>query len=96
MTLPRPEWKSNNELPAGKGATAQEFFTTVGNYKLEINVAPCGVGDLRINGHKIGHVENARNRREAFRMLAEEAEQFLREQTSADGTKGPPGTHNKT
>ena len=92
MTLPRPEWKSNNELPAGKGATAQEFFATVGDYKLEINVAPWGVGDLRVNGHKISHVENAKNRREAFRMLAEKAEQFLREQTSAGGPKGPPGT----
>jgi enoyl-[acyl-carrier protein] reductase I len=87
MTFPRPEWKSNNELPAGKGATAQEFFATVGDYQLEIKVAPWGEGDLKVNGLKIFHVEDAKNRREAFGRLARVAEQYLKEHF-ASGSKG--------
>lgn len=79
MTFQRPEWKSNNELPAGKGATAQEFFATVGGYKLEIKVAPWGEGDLKVNGLEVFHIDNAKNRREAFGQLAKVAEQYLKE-----------------
>jgi enoyl-[acyl-carrier protein] reductase I len=67
-------------LPVGKGATAQEFVASVGKYKLEITVAPWGEGYLKINGKKISQIENAKDRRQAFRGLADAAEQYLRYQ----------------
>jgi len=80
MTFTKPDWRSNDNLPAGKGATAQEFVATVGDYKLEIKVAPWGEGDLKVNGREISRVEDARNRREAFARLAGIAERYLTEQ----------------
>jgi enoyl-[acyl-carrier protein] reductase I len=80
MGLPNPEWRSNDTLPAGKGATAQEFVATVGDYRLEIKVAPCGEGDLKINALEICRVDKGKNRREAFGQLAKMAEQYLMEQ----------------
>jgi enoyl-[acyl-carrier protein] reductase I len=44
MTANKPEWKTNENLAVGKGATVQEFFTTVGGDKLQIDVAPRGEG----------------------------------------------------
>ena len=40
----KPNWKSNDKAAAGKGATAQQFFATLGGDKLEIEVAPWGEG----------------------------------------------------
>jgi enoyl-[acyl-carrier protein] reductase I len=80
MTFTKPDWRSNDNLPAGKGATAQEFVATVGDYKLEIKVAPWGEGDLKVNGREISRVEDAKNRREAFARLAGVAESYLNEQ----------------
>ena len=40
MTLSKVDWKTNEKLAVGKGATVQEFFATVGNDKLQIDVAP--------------------------------------------------------
>ena len=82
MTFPKPEWKTNDQLPAGKGATVQQFFARVGDYELEIKVAPWGEGDLTVNGREISHVDNAKNWREAFGKLAQMAEQYLREHTN--------------
>ena len=48
MTVNRPDWKSNDNLSVGKGATVQEFTATVGDAKLLIDVAPWGEGHLRI------------------------------------------------
>jgi enoyl-[acyl-carrier protein] reductase I len=80
MTSRTLEWKSNEALAVGKGATEQEFFATVGNYKLEIKVAPWGEGELKVNGKKVSRVDNAKDRRQAFRQLADGAEQYLKEQ----------------
>jgi hypothetical protein len=44
MTVNRPDWKSNESLSVGKGATVQEFTATVGDAKLLIDVAPWGEG----------------------------------------------------
>ena len=71
---PDLEWRTNEKLAAGKGATAQEFIAEVGDYKLEITVAPWGEGQLKINGQKISQIENAKDRRQAFRGLADAAE----------------------
>jgi enoyl-[acyl-carrier protein] reductase I len=80
MAIGNLEWKTDESLPVGKGATLQEFFATAGEHRLKIKVAPWGEGDLRINGKKISQVENARDRRQAFRELAAMAEQYLKEQ----------------
>jgi enoyl-[acyl-carrier protein] reductase I len=74
------EWKTNENLAAGKGATAQEFVAKVGDYKLEITVAPWGEGQLKINGQKVSQIENAKDRRQAFRGLADAAERYLQYQ----------------
>jgi hypothetical protein len=37
------------------------IFATVGDYQLEISVAPWGEGDLKVNGKKILHIDNAKN-----------------------------------
>jgi enoyl-[acyl-carrier protein] reductase I len=42
----KPNWKSNDKAAAGRGATAQQFFATVGGDKLEIEVAPWGEGTI--------------------------------------------------
>jgi enoyl-[acyl-carrier protein] reductase I len=59
----RVEWKSNGHLVVGKGATVQEFMAVVGADKLAIDVAPWGEGRLKVNGHEIAHVQDAKDRR---------------------------------
>src|SRR4029450_5354126 len=49
MPSAKLDWKTNQALAAGKGATVQEFVATIGNDKLEIDVAPWGEGHLRVN-----------------------------------------------
>src|SRR5215217_4993107 len=44
MTSARPNWEPNKDLPVGKGATFQQYVATVGDEKLEIDVAPWGRG----------------------------------------------------
>jgi len=41
MTLSKVDWKTNEKLAVGKGATVQEFFATVGNDKLK-STSPLG------------------------------------------------------
>ena len=69
MTLSKVDWKTNEKLAVGKGATVQEFFATVGNDKLQIDVAPWGEGHLKVNGREIASIEDAKDRRQAFREL---------------------------
>jgi len=80
MTSERPNWKPNMDLAVGKGATVQQFVATVGNARLEIDVAPWGEGDLRADGVNIAHIEGRKDRRQAFRDLKVIAEGYLREQ----------------
>jgi hypothetical protein len=80
MTASSPDWKSNESLAVGKGAIIQEFSAIVGNDKLEIDVAAWGEGHLRVNGLEIAHINDAKNRRQAFRDLKEIAERYLRAQ----------------
>ena len=88
---PDLEWRTNEKLAAGKGATAQEFIAEVGDYKLEITVAPWGEGQLKINGKKISQIENAKDRRQAFRGLADAAERYLKYQAlQSDGSRKIP------
>jgi enoyl-[acyl-carrier protein] reductase I len=50
MTARKPNWKANEDLPVGKGATFQQWVATVGDNKLEMDVAPWGEGHLKVNG----------------------------------------------
>jgi enoyl-[acyl-carrier protein] reductase I len=77
MTSIKPDWKANEALPVGKGATFQQWFATVGRDKLEMDVAPWGEGYLQINGRKIAHIDDAKNRQQAFRNLNKLAERYL-------------------
>ena len=40
MSPSKPDWKTNDKLATGKGATVQEFVATVGDDKLQIDVGP--------------------------------------------------------
>ena len=79
MPSSKPDWKTNEDIAAGKGATVQEFLATVGDDKLEIDVAPWGEGHLRINGREIAHIKDEKDRRQAFRKLKTIADRYLEE-----------------
>jgi len=53
----------NEALAVGKGATVQEFVTTIGEDRLEIDVAPWGEGHIKVNGVELAHVNDAKDRR---------------------------------
>jgi enoyl-[acyl-carrier protein] reductase I len=80
MTSIKPDWKSNEALAVGKGATIQEFVAEIGDAKLIIDVAPWGEGHLRVNGQEIAHINDAKDRRQAFRHLKKIAEGYLQAQ----------------
>jgi enoyl-[acyl-carrier protein] reductase I len=65
MPSSKPDWKTNENIAVGKGAIVQEFLATVGDDKLEIDVAPWGEGHLRINGREITHIKDEKDRRQA-------------------------------
>jgi enoyl-[acyl-carrier protein] reductase I len=69
MTSSGLNWIANEKIAVGKGATSQEFVATVGTNKFEINVAPWGEGELKLNGRGIAHIDYAKDRRQAFREL---------------------------
>jgi enoyl-[acyl-carrier protein] reductase I len=71
-------WQPNREMPVGKGATVQQFFTTLGKDQFEINVAPWGEGQLKVNGQEIARTAEAKDRRQAFAILKQAAERFAR------------------
>ena len=77
MSMSKVDWKSNGDLAVGKGATVQEFMAIVGADKLAIDVAPWGEGRLRVNGQEIAHLNDAKDRRQAFRELKKIAEHYL-------------------
>jgi len=81
-------------LAVGKGATVQEFFASVGKNRLEIEVAPWGEGRLKFNGKQIARIDDAKDRRQAFRELKEIAQHYLKEravnpQSKRSGTMIP-------
>ncbi len=78
MALNSAAWRSNSDLPVGKGETLQQFFATVGKDRYEINVAPWGEGQLTINGREIARTADAKDRRQAFASLKQAAERYIR------------------
>jgi enoyl-[acyl-carrier protein] reductase I len=90
MTLSKVDWKTNEKLAVGKGATVQEFFATVGKDKLQIDVAPWGEGHLKVNGREIANIEDAKDRRQAFRELDKIATRYLAGQPLQSDSKRKP------
>jgi enoyl-[acyl-carrier protein] reductase I len=77
MPAKKPQWKPNEALPVGKGASIQQFIATAGDVRLEIDVARWGEGRLRANGTEIASTNSASDARQAFRELKKKAEQYL-------------------
>src|SRR5215475_5140246 len=71
------EWKTNETLAVGKGATLQQCVATVGRDRLEMEVAPWGEGQLKVNGREIARINDAKNRRQAFRSIQQIAERYV-------------------
>jgi enoyl-[acyl-carrier protein] reductase I len=90
MPANKVDWKTNEKLAVGKGATSQQFFATVGAEKLEIDVAPWGEGHLRVNGREIAHIDDAKDRRQAFRELNKMAIRYLTGQPVKSNDKSKP------
>ena len=87
MTSTKPDWKANEKIPVGKGATFQQWVATVGDHKLEMDVAPWGEGHLKVNGREIAHINDAKDRRQAFRNLNIIAERYLDGQVTEPKSK---------
>ena len=77
MTSMTLDWRSNDALAVGKGATTQQFVANVGNDRLEIDVAPWGEGHFKVNGREVAHVDDAKDRRQAFREIKKIAERYV-------------------
>jgi enoyl-[acyl-carrier protein] reductase I len=87
MSLKTVNWEAKERLAVGKGATVQGFVATVGGDNLEIDVAPWGEGQLKINGREIARIDDAKDRRSAFRKLKETADRYLEGQTLTSQSK---------
>jgi len=82
------DWGANQNLATGKGATVQEFIATFGGRTLKIDVAPWGEGHLRVDGIEIGHVTNAKGRRQAFDEMKKVANRYVDDSLAkANGAK---------
>jgi len=77
MCAVKADWKANQKLAAGKGATVQEFTASAGGARLEIDVAPWGEGHLKINGRQVAHVNDVKDRRQAFHELKKIADRYM-------------------
>jgi enoyl-[acyl-carrier protein] reductase I len=78
MPLQTANWEPNKDMPVGKGSTVQQFFATLGKDQFEINVAPWGEGQLKVNGQEVARTAEAKDRRQAFAVLKQAAERYAR------------------
>ena len=70
------DWKVDETLAVGKGATVQQFVATLGSDQLAIDVAPWGEAHLKINGREIAHIDYPKDRRQAFREIKKIADRY--------------------
>jgi len=85
------DWKTDTTLSVGKGATVQQFVAKLGDDQLQIEVAPWGEGHLRINGREIAHIDDAKDRRQAFRAIKLIADRYVEtHMTKSNGKTSPP------
>jgi enoyl-[acyl-carrier protein] reductase I len=82
MPSSKLDWQTNSALAAGKGSTVQQFVATLGNDTFEIDVAPWGEGHFKVNGRQVARVDDAKDRRQAFRELKKIAEDYVAERAS--------------
>ena len=71
------EWKADETLAVGKGATVQQFAAKLGSDLLTIDVAPWGEGHLKVNGREVAHVNYPKDRRQAFREIKKIADRYV-------------------
>jgi enoyl-[acyl-carrier protein] reductase I len=81
------EWRTDESLAVGRGATVQQFVATLGDDQMQIDVAPWGEGHLRINGREIAHVDDAKDRRQAFRTIKQIADRYVETHMTASESK---------
>jgi len=89
------EWKTNDALAVGKGATLQQFVATVGKDRLEAEISPWGEGQLKINGREIAHINDAKDRRQAFRAIKLIAERYVETHMNKDAAPMLPAVKAK-
>src|SRR5262245_51821366 len=89
MPASKLDWQTNSALAAGKGATVQQFIATLGDDKFEIDVAPWGEGHFKVNGRQVARVDDAKDRRQAFRKLKQIAEDYVAGQENKSNGKKP-------
>jgi enoyl-[acyl-carrier protein] reductase I len=89
------DWKTIDTLAVGKGATVQQFVAIVGDDRLEAEVAPWGEGRLRINGRDIAHIDDAKDRRQAFRAIKLIAERYVETHMSKNAATALPSVKAK-
>jgi len=70
------DWKADETLAVGKGATLHQFVATLGSDQLAIDVAPWGEAHLKINGREIAHIDYPKDRRQAFREIKKIADRY--------------------
>ncbi len=87
MPSSRLEWKSNEGLAVGKGATVQEFMAMLDGDTFEIDVAPWGEGRLKLNGREIARLDTAKDRRQAFRELKQMADRHVESAARRNGKR---------
>jgi enoyl-[acyl-carrier protein] reductase I len=89
------DWKTIDTLAVGKGATVQQFVAIVGDDRLEAEVAPWGEGRLKINGRDIAHIDDAKDRRQAFRAIKLIAERYVETHMSKNAATALPSVKAK-
>ena len=87
MAESKPDWKPIETLALGRGATVQAFIAKVENDTFEIDVTPWGEGWFKVNGREIAHIDDAKDRRQAFRELKKIAERYLEGETPKSESK---------
>jgi enoyl-[acyl-carrier protein] reductase I len=87
MAASKPDWKPIETWALGRGSTVQAFTATVENDTLEIDVTPWGEGYFKVNGREIVHIDDAKDRRQAFRELKRIADRYLEGETPKSESK---------
>jgi len=86
MPLQTANWEPNKDLPVGKGATIQQFFTTLGKDRFEINDAPRG--RRTAEGERPGNSEDRRGEGSAPGLCQPQAgRRKIRTRRAASGTE---------
>jgi enoyl-[acyl-carrier protein] reductase I len=82
------DWKADETLAVGRGATVQEFIAKLGADLLAIDVAPWGEARLKVNGRQIAHIDYPKDRRQAFREIKKIADRYVEtHMITAESTK---------